>query len=359
MRAVRLYGREDIRIEDVPVPVPGPGEVALRVLYNGLCGSDVHEYFDGPIGATVEPHPITGAKLPSILGHEFSGEVVALGQDVDGVEIGTRVAVMPSQSCGRCPDCRQGRRNVCPLIAIHGFNRVGGGLSDVTVVRSDMIYPLPAAVSSVHGALVEPMAVAHRAARRARAKEGELVIVFGAGPIGLGALHALRAQGIQVVVCEPSAVRRRAATLLGADHEIAPDEVDVVEFVRDLTSGLGAAGAIDAAGAPCVVTTAMDACRAGGTAVIVAVHMRPIDLPRNALVRREVDVRGSMIYDKSDFAAVIDEMAAGGYPLDGWVDTIEFDDVVEHGLAALRRQGANKLLVRVADDQPKISSATA
>ncbi|NLU74019.1 alcohol dehydrogenase catalytic domain-containing protein [Streptomyces sp. HNM0575] len=354
MRAVRLYGREDIRIEDVPLPRPGPGEVAVRVLYNGLCGSDVHEYFDGPIGAGSRPHPVTGAHLPSILGHELSGEVAESGEGVADLAPGERVAVMPMQSCGRCPDCLRGRHNVCPQLAIHGFNRVGGGLSEVTVVRRDMVFPLPPALSAAHGALVEPMAVSYRAARRVHAEQGDLVVVFGAGPIGLGAVIALRARGVDTLVSEPSALRRTAAELVGATHVIDPANTDAVAAARDLTDGWGAAGAMDAAGDPGVVGPLMECCRTGGHAVIAAVHTRPLRVSRNALVRREVDLSGSMTYDKGDYEAVIADMAAGAYPVDGWVETIEFEDVVERGLHALRRQEANKLLVRVAGDAPRL-----
>lgn len=346
MRAVRVHGHEDIRIEDVDEPVVGPGEVALRVLYNGLCGSDVHEYFDGPIGASATPHPLTGARLPSILGHEFSGEVLAVGAGVADLATGTRVAVMPIETCGRCASCRAGRSHLCPLIAIHGFTRHGGGLSDVTVVRRDMVHVLPDGVSARHGALVEPMAVAHRAAARVGAGPGELVAVYGAGPIGLGALLALRARGVETLVSDPSATRRDAARLLGATHVVDPAATDPVAALRDLTGGAGAAGSVEAAGVAATVTAAMDGTRPGGSAVVVAVHARPIPVSRNALVRREVDLRGSMIYDRDDFAAVIEGMRAGSYPLDGWVETIELDDVVD-GLAALRAQRANKLLVRV------------
>jgi (R,R)-butanediol dehydrogenase/meso-butanediol dehydrogenase/diacetyl reductase len=347
MRAARYHGRQDVRLEEVPEPVAGPGEVKLRVLYNGLCGSDVHEYFDGPIASSTTPHPLTGCTLPCILGHELSGEVVGLGPGVEDVAIGATVAVEPIETCGVCPRCRSGSRHLCRLIAFHGYSRSGGGLSDYTVVRRDMVHVLPVGLSGRHGALVEPMAVSHRAVRRVGALPGDLVAVHGAGPIGLGAVLALRAAGLRSVVADPSATRRAAASLLQADHVLDPATDDVAAVVRDLTGGLGAAGAIDAAGAPAAVRAALRATRPDGTVVLVGHHVEPIALRSGSLIFSEVRVTGSHIYDRSDIDAVIGAMVAGGYPLEDWTSIIDLPDVVGEGLVPLRDQGANKVLVRL------------
>src|SRR5215510_14188915 len=142
-RALRYHGREDVRLEEVDEPVAGPGDVILRVAYNGICGSDVHEYFDGPIAASREPHPLTGCAMPCILGHELAGEVVEVGPGVDDVSIGALVAVEPIETCGTCAYCRNGHRHLCRKTAFHGYHRAGGGLSDYTAVRRDMVHPMP------------------------------------------------------------------------------------------------------------------------------------------------------------------------------------------------------------------------
>ena len=148
MRAAVYYGREDVRLVDVAEPSPGPGEVKLRVLYNGICGSDLLEYYEGPITTRVEPHPLTGVKNPVILGHELSGEVVQLGAGTEDLAIGDRVAVEPLETCGHCLSCRGGQYNHCSLLAFHGYNRAGGGLSEFTVVRRSMAHRLPDLESS-------------------------------------------------------------------------------------------------------------------------------------------------------------------------------------------------------------------
>jgi (R,R)-butanediol dehydrogenase / meso-butanediol dehydrogenase / diacetyl reductase len=352
MRALRYHGRQDLRLEEVDEPRPGPGEVALDVLFNGLCGSDVHEYFDGPIYTTEAPHPLTGCARPAILGHELSGQVVELGTGVEDVRVGDLVAVLPLQSCGTCPRCSAGCPHLCRRVALHGYHREGGGLSDRTVVRGDMVHVLPEGVSGRHGALVEPMAVSHRAVRRVGARAGDLVVVHGAGPIGLGALLALRVLDARVGVSDPSPVRREAARRLGAEHTFDPADLDVVEAVRDLTGGVGAAGTVDAAGVPSSLSAAVRATRPDGTVVLVAHHEQPLDLRSWSLISSELRLTGSLLYTPDDYREVIAAMAAGHYPLGAWVEEIELTRVVEDGLERLRRQDANKVLVRLcAEDE--------
>jgi (R,R)-butanediol dehydrogenase/meso-butanediol dehydrogenase/diacetyl reductase len=347
VRAVRLHGREDLRLEELPLPVPGPGEVALDVHLNGLCGTDVHEYYDGPDFVSATPHPLTGESLPAVLGHEFCGTVAELGEGVEDVALGTLVAVEPIETCGRCPRCLSGARHLCRLIAFHGYNRAGGGLSERTVVPRSMVHVVPAGLSREHAALAEPMAVALRAARRIGARAGELAVVHGAGPIGIGALLALRAQGVRVLVSDPSPWRRDVALRLGAEQALDPVADDVVAAARDLTGGLGAAGALDAAGAAAALKAAVAGTRPDGTVVVVAHHHgHPLPLTSSSLIFNEVRVTGSAIYS-GEFPDVLAEMARGAYPLDGWVTTVPVHRIVEDGLEPLRAQQALKVLVDV------------
>ena len=185
MRAALYYGREDLRLTQVPEPEPGPGEVKLRVLYNGICGSDLLEYYDGPVTTRSTPHPLTGVQNPVIMGHELCGEVVALGAGVHDFMIGSLVAVEPVETCGRCLYCRLGQYNHCPSLAIQGYNRAGG-LAEYTVVKQRQGHPLPPGVSALQGALIEPLAIAWHTANRCAVSAGQVVAIHGAGPIGAG-----------------------------------------------------------------------------------------------------------------------------------------------------------------------------
>jgi (R,R)-butanediol dehydrogenase/meso-butanediol dehydrogenase/diacetyl reductase len=347
VRAVRFHGKEDVRVEDVPEPSPGPDEVKLRVHLNGLCGTDVFEYFHGPHYTSDRPHPLTGVALPVILGHELCGTVVATGSQVTDLDEGSLVAVEPIQTCGTCARCRAGHRHLCRQIAFHGYHRAGGGLAEYTVVPRSMVHRAPAGLSRQHAALAEPMAVALHAARRVGADPDELVLVQGAGPIGVGVLLALRSAGVRVIITDPAPWRRDVVRQLGAELVLDPGADDVVAAARDLTAGLGVAGSVDAAGAGPAFKAAVAATRPDGTVVVVAHHHgAPVPLTSNNLIFSEIKVTGSAIY-AGEFAQVLDLMAAGAYPLDGWVTTIPLDTVVTEGLEPLARQEAMKVLVDV------------
>ena len=336
-----------MRLEELPVPSPAPDEVLIRVAYNGLCGSDVHEYFEGPAATTLRPHPLTGCSLPCVLGHEFSGRIEAVGVAIGDVGIGQLVGVEPIQTCGVCPRCLTGHRHLCRQIAFHGYNRDGGGLSELTVVPRSMVHVLPTGLSAVQGALLEPMAVSRRAVRRTGAGEGALVVVHGAGPIGLGAVMALRHCGVNVIAVDPSPLRRATASALGAQTVMDPASDDVAAATRDLTNGLGADAAIDAAGVPSSLAAAVRSTRPDGMVVLVAHHHQPLALRSGHLILNEITLTGSSIYDAGDIAWVIEAMQRGAYPLGDWITTIELERVVEDGFMALRDQRVDKVLVRL------------
>src|SRR5215211_5302855 len=271
MRAIRYHGREDLRLEELPEREPGPGEVALRVHANGVCGSDLHEYYHGPRWTTTAPHALTGQQLPVV----------------------------------------------------------------------------PPGVDRLQAALAEPLAVALRAARRTHAEAGDVVTVHGAGPIGIGALLALKARGVRVLVSDPSPMRRRVAAGLGAELVIDPSSDDPVAAARDLTGGVGAAGAVDAAGVPGALRAAVASTRADGTVVVVAHHHDGgLPLTSGHLIFNEVHVTGSAMYT-DEFPLVLAGMAAGHYPMTGWVTTVAMDRIVEDAIEPLARQEALKILVEV------------
>ena len=225
MRAAVFHGREDLRLESVPEPQPGPGDVKLRVHYNGICGSDLLEYYDGPVTTRTTPHPLTGIANPVIFGHEFCGEVVELGAGVTDLQPGQLVAVEPLETCGRCLYCGSGQYNHCPLVAFHGYNRAGGGLAEYTVVKRAMAHLLPAGMSSLQGALIEPLGVAWHTAARCSVEAGQTVAIHGAGPIGVGVYLTLRGRGVETIIVEPSPVRRAVLADLGARSLIDPTQL--------------------------------------------------------------------------------------------------------------------------------------
>jgi len=347
MRAAQFHGTEDLRVEEVAEPTPGPGQVKLRNAFAGICGSDLHVYY-APEAAGLDvtkPHPVTGATLPQILGHEFSGTVVELGEGVTDVEVGDRVAVWPVYFCGTCAACREGRYNACRLIGFHGLSSHGGGMAAFTTVDASMVHRLPESVDLRLGALVEPMAVAWHAVERSGVQAGQTALVAGAGPIGIGVWFALRAHGVtDVLVSEPSAPRRATIEALGA-RTVDPVNEDLAAAVAELTGGDGVHAAFDAAGAGPALTSAVPALRPGGRLVVVAIHERPTELFPTALVMSETEIAGALAYLPEDFDAVIAAMADGAYDTTGWVEEIDLDGVVD-AIGALRAGKGAKFLVR-------------
>jgi (R,R)-butanediol dehydrogenase / meso-butanediol dehydrogenase / diacetyl reductase len=347
MRAAVFHGREDLRLEDVPEPTPRPDEVKLKVLYNGICGSDLHEYYHGPITTRTTPHPLTGVKNPVIMGHEMCGEVVAAGGEIEDLKVGDRVAVEPVETCGHCLYCTTGQYNHCGLLAFHGYNRAGGGLAQFTCVKRPMAHKLPQGMTGMQGALVEPMAISYRTAERCHVEAGQTVVIHGAGPIGLGVYFTLRKWGVRTILVDPSQERRAALARIGITAVLDPRDGDVVAAIKDLTGGLGADASVDAAGVPVAFTAALRGTKVGGTLVVVAIHTQPIEIAPMDVLMSEVNIVGIAL-SCNTFPSVIAEMAAGTYPQQGWVETIPFAGLIENGFERLHRQQGMKILVDVA-----------
>ena len=173
MKAARFHGRGDVRVEDVTEPHPGPGQVQIAVDWCGICGTDLHEYLDGPIFAPTpaNPHPLTGGAVPITLGHEFSGVVAELGSGVTGFAEGDRVVVEPYDVCGECIACRDGRYNTCRKLGFIGLDGEQGGFAERMVVDQRWVHSIEG-LTPEQGALVEPLAVGYHATKLSGCAEG-------------------------------------------------------------------------------------------------------------------------------------------------------------------------------------------
>lgn len=336
MRAARFHGPGDIRIDEVPDPVVGPGQVEVSVDWCGICGTDLHEFLEGPIFIPNkgEPHPLTGVEMPVVLGHEFAGVVSAVGSGVTGVSEGDRVAVEPYWVCGECVACKAGRYNICRSLGFVGLAGDQGGFAERCVVDQRWVHPLGDLPTDL-GALVEPLAVGYHAVRLSGLREGGTAVVYGAGPIGLVTTAALKAAGAsQVVVVEPAAARKAKATPAGADVIIDPIADDAPAAILDLTGG-GADVAFECAGIDAVLASAIGSVRPGGTVVNVAIWGHVPQVAVNDLVMSEVNLIGSLAYcgDHPDTIALL---------RDGKVDAAQFitgriglEDIVSGGFREL------------------------
>jgi len=253
VRAARLYGAGDLRVADEPEPAAQPGQELVRVTAVGICGSDLHWWDEAGIGDAVITRPL-------VLGHEAAGVIEA------GPRSGTRVAIDPAITCGRCRPCLDGYRNLCLNIRFAGHGDQDGAMRELLAWPSDLLHPLPDSVTDTDGALLEPLGVAIHALDLGHVRLGARVAVVGCGPIGLLLIAVLRTAGAShIAAFEPLPHRREAALRYGADVCLRPDILpgDLRELV-----GEGAGTVFEMAGTADAVTLSMAAARPGGRVVL-------------------------------------------------------------------------------------------
>lgn len=347
MKAVRFYGKEDVRIEVIDEPAPGPGQVKLRNAFTGICGTDLHVFYNPDASGFdfTKPNDLTGAELPQVFGHEFSGTIVEVGSGVIGHAVGERVAVWPLHNCGSCPACRAGLYNGCQRLACQGISSPGGGMSTYTTVEEGKVFKLPDSVDLMMGALVEPMATGWHAVERSGVRPGQTALIVGAGPIGIGLWFALRAHGVdRIVVSEPNEERRAAMAGIGAEIVVDATPDKLATAVADATGGRGIDVAFEAAGVGAAVIQAISTLTPQGVLVIVALHEHEFGFNPTPFVFAENTIIGSIAYLDEDFRAVLQAMSEGKYSTAGWVSTVPFEGLVG-ALAGLRLGQGMKILV--------------
>lgn len=346
MKAARWYGVKDIRVEDVPEPVAGPGEVKVKVAWTGICGSDLHEYLAGPIFIPVDaPHPLSGDKAPITMGHEYSGVVTELGEGVSGLEVGDKVAIEPIFASETSQASLEGKYNLDDQLGFVGLSGGHGGFASHSVIPARMVHKMPDGLSMEQGALVEPAAVALHAVRLSSIKAGDKAAVFGAGPIGLLVVEALRVAGAsQIYVVEPSEVRRAKALELGATQVIDPMSQDAVQAIRDASGGVHVA--FEVTGVPQVLPQCIDSTLHDGQILVVSIWEGDASFHPNTVVLKERQIKGSIAY-RHVFPAVMELMLQGYFQAENLVTKrISIDDIVTEGFDALVEEKSHvKILV--------------
>ena len=350
MRAARFHGKSDIRIDDVDVPaVKERDEVLVEVLWCGICGTDLHEYMVGPIVTPVTPHPLTGVTLPQTLGHEFSARVVEAGPDVTDVKVGDRVAIMPAIVCGRCDFCRRGLGHLCVRFACTGLSAETGGLAQYAVLKEYQVSTLPDTVSDLEGAVVEPACVAAYGIDRVGVHGGDVVLVTGAGPIGvLSAMYADALGASTVIIAEPNPNRAALARAMDIGPVADPTADGFADLIADLTGGRGVDVVAECSGSTPGLTTAMNSVRTRGSIVQTGLHTKPATLDAMRLSEKDISYVGSWCYLITDWPRIIRLIAAGKYPVSKAVTAqIALEDVVPQGFDVLVNPTGDQLKVLV------------
>lgn len=262
MRSVQLIAPKALELRSLAEPPdPGPGEVVVKVLNVGICGSDLHWYADGHIGRS-------RAKYPQILGHEPLCQVVRSHAGVTNLVEGSRVTIEPNLSCTQCEPCVLGQENLCVTNTFMGGPNAYGFFRDYVTVPARNVVPLPAKLSGKSASLIEPLSIIVHAVEIAPVRAGDVVAITGAGPIGMLCAAVARASGAgQVFVCDPVHHRLELAMSMGATMACDPDAFE--ELIRDETRGRGADLALEASGSPVAVNRALTVTRAGGTVMLI------------------------------------------------------------------------------------------
>ncbi|MGV3723783.1 MAG: galactitol-1-phosphate 5-dehydrogenase [Actinomycetota bacterium] len=305
MKALLLKEYKQLEVTEMPTPEIGPEEVLVRVRACGICGSDVHG-FDGGSGRRVPP---------LIMGHEASGEVSAVGENVTRFKAGDRVTFDSTVYCGKCWFCRRGENNLCDNRNVLGVStgeyRRHGAFAEFVAVPQHIVYPLPDNLSFEEAALIESVSIAFHAVRRTPIQLGDTAVVVGTGMIGSLVIQSLRAVGCdRIIAVDIDDYKLERALEFGADEGLNSKKVDIAAEVAARTEGRGADVAFEVVGATAPLATAISAVRKGGSVTLVGNLTPNVDLPVQNVVTREITLYGSCS-SAGEYPACIAMMARG------------------------------------------------
>lgn len=301
-----LYGKNDLRLENRPIPQPGPNDVLLRMSQVGICGSDVSYLTKGYIGDFV-------VKQPMVLGHESSGVVVSCGSNVKHLKAGDRVAIEPGVPCRMCEFCKGGKYNLCPDVFFCATPPDHGNLCRFYTHAADFCYKLPDHVTLEEGAILEPLSVGVHACRRAGVTIGSSVLICGAGPIGLVNLLTAKAMGAtKVCITDIAQNRLEVAKQMGADYTVLVDTGDAEALAKKIKELMGGMPdiTIECSGAEPSIRLGIFATKSGGMMVLVGLGPAEVKVPIVNAAVREVDIRGIFRYANC-YPIALDMIASG------------------------------------------------
>lgn len=343
MKVAVMNGIGQMGFIERPIPQPAENEVLIKLEYVGICGSDMHYYETGRIGDyIVEP--------PFVLGHEPGGTVVKVGKNVTHLKEGDRVALEPGKTCGHCEFCKEGNYNLCPDVIFFATPPIDGVFQEYVAHEANLCFKLPENVSTLEGALIEPLAVGFHAANQGGAHTGQTAVVFGAGCIGLVSLMALKAKGVEeVYVVDIMQKRLDKAMELGATEVINSKKIDIIKEVERLTNGRGVDLVIDTAGMEVTTQQAIHIARKGASIVLVGyTKTGMVTLPLSLAMDKELTFKTVFRY-RHIYPMAIEAVAKGKVNLKGIVtDIFNFDDI-QNAMDSSVRDKANivKAVVKI------------
>lgn len=290
-----------IEFRETPRPIAAEGQVLVRIMRIGICGSDIHVYHG--------KHPFT--RYPVTQGHEVSGRIEAVGSGVEGLLVGQKVTIEPQVCCGHCYPCTHGKYNLCEELKVMGFQTTGTA-SEYFAVDAAKVTPLPETMSYDEGAMIEPLAVTVHAAKRFPELKGARVAILGCGPIGILLMQSCKALGAaSVLVTDVSDYRLSVARSVGADYAVNTGETDMEQALRDAFGSEKADVIYDCAGSNITMGQAIRCARKGSTIVLVAVFSKLASVDLAVLNDHELDLNTSMMYRHEDYVDAIRLVSEG------------------------------------------------
>ncbi|MBQ8125823.1 MAG: zinc-binding alcohol dehydrogenase family protein [Kiritimatiellae bacterium] len=315
MKTIHISGVRQMVVTDEAKPVAGAGEVLLKLQYVGFCGSDLNTW----LGRN------TMAKANVIPGHEIGATIEALGDGCPAaLAVGQTVTVNPYTNCGTCPSCRNLRANACQHNETLGVQR-DGAMREYIALPWQKVIPVDG-LAPRDAALIEPMSVGFHAVARAQVTDNDVVLVFGCGMVGLGAVVRAARRGATVVAVDLSPEKLALAAALGARYGIDSARENVVDRIREITGGAGADVVIEAVGSPATYVSAIDTVSFTGRVVCIGYAKSEIAFQTKYFVQKELDIRGSRNATPDDFRAVIRYLRTARAPLDRLVSGVVTPD---------------------------------
>jgi len=347
MKAALWYGKKDIRVENVKEPKLSNGEVIVKVKCCGICGTDLHEYISGPHLIPVDrPHPVTGHKAPIIMGHEFSGDIIAIGPKVEGWKVGDRVVIEPNSHCGKCYYCQRGLHHLCSNYYTIGLQNYWGGFAEYSLVQDYMLNKLPDTLTYEQGAMVEPAALAMYGIKRGNIKVGDTILITGGGPTAVLMLMGVLAAGAyKVFMTEVLPGRLKRLEELGATKVFNPTKCDLKKEILERTDGIGVDVAIDCTGNEIAINDCFEILKKRGMYVQSGLTVDKIKVDPFKWALKDLNMVGIWCYYHYDFHWVINLIEAGRLPVEKLITkTIKVDDIVEEGFKVLTSDKEGKEL---------------
>ncbi len=331
MRAVVMQGlHQPLALETLDDPTPQAGEVVVKVGRCGICGSDLHMTED----------PAYGINKGDILGHEFAGEIVALGKGAEGLKLGDLVSVIPLKSCGHCESCKSGEVAWCDH-----FGLQGGGYAEYAVTKPNQCIRLPQSASLADGAIIEPLAVSLHGVNMSGMKPGDKVLILGAGPIGLAVAFWARRKGASDVIIQDLATFQEARAMeMGATgFSVSPDDpVDSIEQMLGTKPDI----VFECVGVPGLIAQAVEQVRKRGTICLLGLCTRPDTFNSFAMLSKEVRLITSAFFTRQDYEEALDALDAGAAEPRALVtDTISLADTPARFEALRKRTHECKVLI--------------